>query len=137
MTVTPWSPLANGLLTGKYNGHSDAEGRLTPGRSRNRVTDHGLAIAEVVVSVAGEIGRTPAQVALAWLLHQPGSVIPLIGARSVDQLDDNLGCLDVELTRDPGGRATATGVAAPVSSRQVAVPAGRRWSGALSLIPTG
>jgi aryl-alcohol dehydrogenase-like predicted oxidoreductase len=100
MTVTPWSPLANGLLTGKYNNRSEVDGRLAPGRSRNRLTERGLAIADAVVSVADEIGRTPAQVALAWLLHQPGSVIPLIGARRVEQLDDNLGCLDVELSAE-------------------------------------
>lgn len=98
MTVTPWSPLAGGLLTGKYNDHPDGEGRLAPGRSRNQVTERGLAIADVVVSVAGEIGCTAAQVALAWLVRQPGSVIPIIGARRVEQLDDNLGCLEVELT---------------------------------------
>lgn len=98
MTLTPWSPLANGLLTGKYNRRADADGRLTSGRSRNRVTDRGLAIADVVTSVAAELGHTPAQGALAWLLHQPGSVIPLIGARHVEQLDDNLGCLDVGFT---------------------------------------
>lgn len=97
MTITPWSPLANGLLTGKYNNRPDADGRLTPGRSRNRVTERGLAIADVVMSVAAGIGRTPAQIALAWLLHQPGSIVPLIGARRVEQVDDNLGCLDVEL----------------------------------------
>jgi aryl-alcohol dehydrogenase-like predicted oxidoreductase len=100
MTVTPWSPLANGVLTGKYNKHPVATGRLTSGGSRNRVTERGLAVADVVLTVAAELGCTPAQVALAWLLAQPGSVIPLIGARSVDQLEDNLGCLDVELTGD-------------------------------------
>jgi aryl-alcohol dehydrogenase-like predicted oxidoreductase len=98
MTVTPWSPLAGGLLTGKYNNHPDGEGRLAPGRSRNQVTGRGLAIADAVASVADDIGCTAAQVALAWLTHQPGSVIPIIGARHVKQLDDNLGCLDVELT---------------------------------------
>jgi aryl-alcohol dehydrogenase-like predicted oxidoreductase len=98
MTVTPWSPLSNGLLTGKYNNNApESEGRMSPGRSRNQVTERGLAIANVVVSVADEIGCTPAQAALAWLLHQPGSVIPIIGARRVEQLDDNLGCLDIEL----------------------------------------
>jgi hypothetical protein len=98
MTVTPWSPLANGLLTGKYNSDAGSDGRLAPGRSRNQVTERGLAIAEVVMSVADEIGCTAAQVALAWLVHQPGSVIPIIGARRVEQLDDNLRCLDIELT---------------------------------------
>lgn len=98
MTIMPWSPLSNGLLTGKYNNRPGSEGRLTSGGSRNRVTERGLAIADVVVSVADDIGCTAAQVALAWLAHQPGSVIPIIGARRVEQLDDNLGCLDVELT---------------------------------------
>jgi aryl-alcohol dehydrogenase-like predicted oxidoreductase len=98
MTVTPWSPLAGGLLTGKYNDRPDNEGRLAPGRSRNQVTEHGLAVADAVVSVAADIGCTPAQVALAWLLRQPGSVIPIIGARRVEQFDDNLGCLEIELT---------------------------------------
>jgi aryl-alcohol dehydrogenase-like predicted oxidoreductase len=98
MTITPWSPLAGGLLTGKYNNQSDRVGRLAPGRSRDQVTGRGLAIADAVMSVADAIGCTAAQVALAWLVHQPGSVIPIIGARRVEQLDDNLGCLDIELT---------------------------------------
>jgi aryl-alcohol dehydrogenase-like predicted oxidoreductase len=98
MTITPWSPLAGGLLSGKYSGRPDSEGRLAPGRSRNQVTKRGLAIADAVASVATDIGGTAAQVALAWLAHQPGSVIPIIGARRVEQLDDNLGCLDIELT---------------------------------------
>jgi aryl-alcohol dehydrogenase-like predicted oxidoreductase len=97
MTTTPWSPLADGLLTGKYNDRPNSEGRLAPGRSRYQVTESGLAIARVVASVAADIGCTAAQVALAWLLHQPGSVIPIIGARRVEQLDDNIGCLDIEL----------------------------------------
>ena len=98
MTVTPWSPLAGGLLTGKYNNHPGSGGRLAPGRSRSQVSGQGLAVADAVMSVASDIGCTPAQVALAWLAHQPGSVIPIIGARHVEQLDDNLGCLDIELT---------------------------------------
>jgi aryl-alcohol dehydrogenase-like predicted oxidoreductase len=98
MTVTPWSPLANGLLTGKYNRHPDSGGRLVSGQSRNQVTERGLAIADAVISVADDIGCTPAQIALAWLMHQPGSVIPIIGARHAEQLDDNLGCLDIRLT---------------------------------------
>jgi aryl-alcohol dehydrogenase-like predicted oxidoreductase len=97
MTVTPWSPLANGLLTGKYNNDPGSDGRLAPGRSRSQVTERGLAIADVAVSVADELGATAAQVALAWLIHQPGSVIPIIGARRVQQLEENLGCLDIEL----------------------------------------
>jgi aryl-alcohol dehydrogenase-like predicted oxidoreductase len=109
MTVTPWSPLANGILTGKYNDAPKPDGRLAPGRSRNHVTADGLAMADVVASVAADIGRTPAQVALAWLLHQPGSIIPIIGARRVEQLDENLGCLDVDLGADHLARLTDAG----------------------------
>lgn len=98
MTITPWSPLAGGLLTGKYNDHPDNDGRLASGRSRHQPTERGLAIADSVLSVAAEIGCSAAQVALAWLVQQPGSVIPIIGARTVGQLDDNLGCLAIELT---------------------------------------
>lgn len=109
MTVTAWSPLANGLLTGKYNNRTSVNGRLTSGGSRNQVTERGLAIAEVVVAIAADIGCTPAQVALAWLLHQPGSVIPLIGARHVAQLEDNLGCIDIELTAEQLEKLDRTG----------------------------
>jgi diketogulonate reductase-like aldo/keto reductase len=48
--------------------------------------------------MAQEIGATPAQVALSWVRQQPGTLIPLVGARTVEQLQDNLGCLDVTLT---------------------------------------
>src|SRR5205823_8458587 len=96
MTIMPWSPLANGLLSGKYNIARPADGRLAPGsRSRNRPTKRGLAIAGIVASVAKEVGHSPAQVALAWLRSQPGSIIPIIGSRTVEQLDENLGCLSV------------------------------------------
>jgi aryl-alcohol dehydrogenase-like predicted oxidoreductase len=57
------------------------------------------AIAEVL-AVAGEVGRSPAQVALAWLRQRPVPVIPIVGARRLDQFRDNLACL--ELTLEPG-----------------------------------
>jgi len=62
------------------------------------VTTSGLAIANAVQSVAANIDCTAAQVALAWLIRQTGSVISIVGARNVEQLDDNIGCLDIELT---------------------------------------
>jgi aryl-alcohol dehydrogenase-like predicted oxidoreductase len=52
----------------------------------------------VVSQVAAEIGHTPSQVALAWLRHQSGVIIPIIGARKVTQFQDNLACLDVNLS---------------------------------------
>jgi aryl-alcohol dehydrogenase-like predicted oxidoreductase len=96
LAVTPWSPLAAGLLTGKYNGPAPPE----PARGdfvARRFNERNLAIANTVATVARETGRTPSQIALAWLRSRPGVQIPILGARSVAQLDDNLGCLDVEL----------------------------------------
>ena len=68
-------------------------GRRCAGGSPQR----GLDIAAEVVAVADEIGRSPAQVALSWVRSRRGVIVPLIGARTRAQLDDNLGCLDLEL----------------------------------------
>lgn len=93
LTVTAWSPLGGGVLSGKYNaGRPDGSARLAP----NAVGDHDLEVARAVEEVAGELGVTPAQVALAWTRRRSG-VLPIIGARSAEQLRDNLGCLDVTL----------------------------------------
>jgi hypothetical protein len=68
--------------------------------SRNRPTEHGLAIARELIAVAHELDRTPAQVALAGLWDRSTSIIPIIGARHPAQLEENLGCLSVEVTDD-------------------------------------
>ncbi|MBF6093815.1 aldo/keto reductase [Nocardia cyriacigeorgica] len=102
--VIPWSPLGSGVLTGKYTRADLAdEISASPGGTRKNVaaasgalTERGLAIADVVGSVAGELGRSPAQVAIAWTLRNPGVTSPIIGARTVAQLKDNLGALEVE-----------------------------------------
>ena len=105
--VIPWSPLASGVLTGKYGRadleHGDGRAEVT-GTRRNvaaaagSLSERGLAIADVVKAVASEIGATPAQVALAWTLRNPAVTAPIIGARTPAQLADNLGALDVRLT---------------------------------------
>lgn len=101
--IVPYSPLAGGILTGKYG--SDDRTAPSDGTRRNfnattlgTVTDRNLGIADVVQQVAGETGHTPAQVALAWVLQRPGVTSPIIGARTPEQLDDNLGALDVDLS---------------------------------------
>ena len=63
-----------------------------------QLTEHSLGIAEVVKAVAKELGASPSQVALSWLLTRPGVIAPIIGARKIEQLQDNLGCLSVELS---------------------------------------
>jgi aryl-alcohol dehydrogenase-like predicted oxidoreductase len=96
LAVTPWSVLGAGVLTGKYSGGKQpADGRAKAGAATR---ERNLEIAESVVSVAEEIGCTPSQVAIAWVRQQDALVIPLIGARNLPQLSDNLGALDIRLT---------------------------------------
>jgi len=104
--VIPWSPLAGGVLTGKYQ-RSDlaAVPSSDPAGTRKNVvlahamlTQRNLDIADEVGRIAGEVGRSPAQVALAWTLLNPAVVSPIIGARTVEQLEDNLGALEVQFT---------------------------------------
>jgi aryl-alcohol dehydrogenase-like predicted oxidoreductase len=107
--VTLWSPLAKGVLTGKYTSRDldddgDAAGvegtRKGGGAMNGHLTERSLAIAEVVKTVAIELGRTPAQVALAWELRNDSVTAPIIGVRTLSQLEDNLGALEVELSDD-------------------------------------
>jgi aryl-alcohol dehydrogenase-like predicted oxidoreductase len=96
LAITAWSPLAGGLLTGKYSPDPAARaaqpGRLTTsGWGRMFLTDRGFGIAEAVKRVAARLGATAGQVAIAWLLQRPGNVIPVIGTRSAAQLADLLG----------------------------------------------
>jgi aryl-alcohol dehydrogenase-like predicted oxidoreductase len=98
--VTAWSPLAGGMLTGK---------QLQPGGAKDSRQDNPSlqefmksdarkeAVVREVMAVAREAGHTPAQVALAWLRQRPEPVIPIIGARKLTQLKDNLACVAVNL----------------------------------------
>lgn len=100
--VTLWSPLGGGLLTGKYR-HSD-DGRLTDLKTlvHTESNDQKRAVVDTVVAIAGQIGRTPAQVATAWVNERarrsatPST--PIIGPRNVAQLDDYLDALSLALT---------------------------------------
>ncbi len=98
MTVTPWSPLGGGVLTGKYNNAGDAKADTRGSTMTHILTDRNLAIAQTVVDVANEVGKSPSQVALAWLLHQGPDVIPIVGARKASQVADNLASVDVQLS---------------------------------------
>jgi aryl-alcohol dehydrogenase-like predicted oxidoreductase len=107
--VAPWSPLASGVLTGKYTaadldhggGTAGAEGsRKNVAAANGSLTESSLAIADVVKDVALQMGRTPSQVALAWTMVNPAVTAPILGVRTLAQLEDNLGALDVEFTPD-------------------------------------
>ena len=114
--VIPWSPLRGGWLSGKYR--RDMEGAPEGTRLKmaeeagwsetwgNYSTDRTWAVLEAVHAVADEAGRTPAQVALRWLLEQPGVTAPILGARSTEQLEDNLGAAGWELSPEQAARLT-------------------------------
>jgi len=101
--VLAWSPLAKGVLSGKYHGEGKADG----GRMSNEgmkeflpEEQHAARIISAVKAVSEQTDRSMAQVSLAWLRHQTVPVIPIIGARKVSQLQDNLASLDMELSAE-------------------------------------
>jgi aryl-alcohol dehydrogenase-like predicted oxidoreductase len=95
LAVIPYSPLGGGVLTGKYRPGSapgpDTRYGASGPQARAQLTERNLTIAEAVSKVADATGHTPAQVALNWVLHRPGVTAPIIGARTVEQLEANLG----------------------------------------------
>jgi aryl-alcohol dehydrogenase-like predicted oxidoreductase len=98
MAILPWSILGAGTLTGKYSrGASPAEGRAKDGAAKD---ERNLRIADTVVEIAEEIGCTASQVAVSWVRQQHGVIVPLVGARNLAQLEDNLGALQVTLDGD-------------------------------------
>jgi aryl-alcohol dehydrogenase-like predicted oxidoreductase len=115
--VLPWSPLAGGVLSGKYSRddlQAAAPDTVAGMRSRKdinlatgRLTERTLDMAEVVKTVAAELGRSPSQVALAWTLLHPAVTSPLIGARTPAQLADNLGALEIDFGADQVERLNA------------------------------
>jgi aryl-alcohol dehydrogenase-like predicted oxidoreductase len=111
-----WSPLAGGLLSGKYRRDSSPSGQTRqlsgewhepPVRDQEKLYD----TIEVLIDVAGAHGASPAQVALAWLLGRPAVTSVIIGARTDEQLHDNLGAATLSLTTDE--RAALDKVSAP------------------------
>ncbi len=102
--LIPWSPLGGGLLTGKYvRGEPAPEGSRYEKAAENRLWsrryhDGIFDVTETLDAMAAEKDCTPAQLALAWTVHQPGVTSPIIGPRTMDQLEDNLGALDVDIT---------------------------------------
>jgi aryl-alcohol dehydrogenase-like predicted oxidoreductase len=101
--VLPWSPLASGMLSGKYASGAQqpsdpAGGRRAMITAMGRVSAANVAVADAVADVAKALGATSAQVAIAWTLANPAVTTPVIGARSLRQLHDNLGALWVTLS---------------------------------------
>ncbi|WP_263970633.1 aldo/keto reductase [Leptolyngbya sp. KIOST-1] len=103
--IIVWSPLASGLLSGKYRPSEQGgvgEGRLSTlansgNPAFNKFTKQNWAILAELEAVAGELGRSMAQVALNWVANRPAIASVIIGATKLHQLEDNLGALDLEI----------------------------------------
>lgn len=104
MAVTPWGVLGGGVLTGKYD-----SGKEPTRYKLEEVDKKQLELAKTVRAVAEEAGRTPAQIALAWVRQKEMGtpMIPILGTRTLAQLQDNLACLDLELSADQIARLEA------------------------------
>jgi aryl-alcohol dehydrogenase-like predicted oxidoreductase len=121
ISVTPWSPLGSGFLTGKFerrNGQIIGSGRVAEMKDSGNPTlekfskrEQNWAILETLLQVAKDLGRTPAEVALAWVMSRPCVTSTLVGATRVEQLEKNLATAEVVLPQDALQRLDA--VSAP------------------------
>ncbi len=117
--ILPWSPLARGFLTGKYRRgeeipagsrleqDSQSQSETFRQRTGQHFSDLAFGVLAVVEALAKEKGCTPAQVALAWVMRQPGITSPIIGPRTMAQLEDNLGAVAVTITDEDRARLDA------------------------------
>ncbi len=120
--VLPWSPLGGGILTGKYSRadlSSENDANVSATRkgviaSSGHLNEHALAIADVVGEIAEETHASRSQVALAWTLQHPAVVSPVMGARTLEQAEDNFGALSVEFTAEQLQRLNQASAIAPI-----------------------
>jgi aryl-alcohol dehydrogenase-like predicted oxidoreductase len=116
--MIPWAPLRGGWFTGKYRRGMaaappgtrwEADKQPWLGSWERSVDERTWTVTDAVLAVAEEVGRSPAQVAVRWLLQRPAVTAPIIGARTVEQLDDNLGAAGWSLSDKQMARLTAAG----------------------------
>ncbi|WP_276253216.1 aldo/keto reductase [Halomontanus rarus] len=102
LAVCPWSPLDGGFLTGKYStGDADEGSRADLDDWDLSFSDQQRRVLEAVETVADELEATPAQVSLRWLIEQREfTCVPIFGARTVEQMDENVGAADISLSND-------------------------------------
>lgn len=114
--IIPWSPLRGGWLSGKFKRgmqapaegsrieKAEAEGWSETWSAYN--TEATWAVVDAVHEIAAETGASPAQVALSWVMNRPGVTAPIVGARTLDQLKDNLGAAELKLSQEQRDRLT-------------------------------
>ncbi|ERH01384.1 MAG: putative oxidoreductase (related to aryl-alcohol dehydrogenase) [Halonotius sp. J07HN6] len=118
LAVCPYSPLAGGFLTGKYTRTDPADPTAVEAPDGSRasfddrferfyLSERGWKVLDEIRAVADEVDATPAQVSLRWLMDQDAfTCVPIIGARTVDQLEENVGATEVSITDDQHERIT-------------------------------
>jgi aryl-alcohol dehydrogenase-like predicted oxidoreductase len=102
LAVLPWSPLAGGILAGRYTSGAQAPDGSRASRMgamfKDRISDQALEVTSKVIELAKTRGLTSSQFALLWLIDQPGVTSPIVGPRTLDHLKDHLAILDKKLT---------------------------------------
>jgi aryl-alcohol dehydrogenase-like predicted oxidoreductase len=99
--VLPWSPLGGGILAGRYDDGIPEDSRATRRpQVKDRITPRGIEVARELAKLAAERDLTTTQLALLWCKDQPGITAPIIGPRTLEQLDDAIGILDAALDDD-------------------------------------
>ncbi|MEF8799824.1 MAG: aldo/keto reductase [Halolamina sp.] len=108
--VCPWSPLGQGFLTGKYDREEGLTGESRAAESTRfeeaYLTPENFDVHDELDTVAQAVDASPAQVALAWLMHRDGVTAPIVGARTAEQLEENLGAADIDLSQEQVDRLT-------------------------------
>lgn len=120
--VLPWSPLGGGILTGKYSRTAlsdDNAAEVSTSRkgviaSTGHLNARSLEIADVVGTIADELGASRSQVALAWTLRHPAVVSPVMGARTLQQAEDNFGALEIVLSDEQLARLDQISALPPI-----------------------
>jgi aryl-alcohol dehydrogenase-like predicted oxidoreductase len=115
--ILPWSPLASGLLTGKYLNKDPSQIDASSGRQflvGQRSDEWKNNVVKEVVQIAKEVNKSPAQVALNWVIQQPFVTSTIIGARTLAQLEDNISALSFTLSKEHLNRLTTISQPAPI-----------------------
>jgi len=136
LTVTAWSPLKGGVLSGKYRkeGGAAADARYSSDMMKGFLPERQRQdrVVEALAQIGNQTGRSMAQVALAWLRHREVPVIPIIGARKMTQLEDNLASLNLELSKEHVQRldeSSAVDLGFPYELYAMEVPSTFRYGG--------
>jgi len=110
LAVCPWSPLGQGFLTGKYDREDGLTGESRASESSRfaeaYLTEENFDLHDELDAVADEVDASPAQTALAWLMHRDGVTAPIVGARTTEQLEENLAAATIDLSDEQVDRLT-------------------------------